>query len=238
MMEDISAPEVHTEADQLSAVEPRYVCWLDLMGVQNTMSTSLEESTIDMLNLHIAVDEALDRDNIAHYPVMDGVYLTTDSRRKILPFLRTVFSKLAKDNIENQDTPYVYIPRAAVAYGPAIHGSDISDSANEDFMTDSDYVDSLLIGLPMIQAIQSESSAPPFGIYVHESARAFAPDGEDPIERIWHEWFRYVDDDIESLLLDTLNEYYDWCENAHREIEYPMEDIERHREMAEQYFSE
>lgn len=238
MMENISAPEVHTEADQISAVKPRYVCWLDLMGVKNTMSTSLEETTIHMLNLHIAVDEALDRDNISHYPVMDGVYLTSDSRKTILPMLRTVFSKLAKDNIENQDAPYTYVPRASIAYGPAIHGKDIADEAAEEFITGSDYSDSLLIGLPMIQSISAESSAPPFGIYIHESARAFAPDGEEPIERIWHEWFRYVDDNIEGLLLDTLNEYYDWCENNYREINYPIEDIERHREMADQYLSD
>ncbi|ELZ79432.1 hypothetical protein C455_07607 [Haloferax larsenii JCM 13917] len=237
MMEDISVPEVRTEADQLSAVEPEYVCWLDLMGVQNTMSTSVEESTIDMLNLHVAVDEALDRDNITHYPVMDGVYLTADSRRTILPFLRTVFSKLAKDNIENKEPPYNYVPRAAVSYGPVIHGKDISDGANEEFMTNSDYAESLLIGLPMIQAIKGESKAPPFGIYIDESARAFAPDGEDPIERIWHEWFRYTEDDFGDLLLDTLEDYYDWCESSYHEINYELEDIERHREMANQYFT-
>jgi hypothetical protein len=39
----------------------------------------------------------------------------------------------------------------------------------------------LLIGMPMIHAYQTERQAPPFGIFVHESARSFAPGNEVPL---------------------------------------------------------
>ncbi|WP_254272953.1 hypothetical protein [Haloarcula marina] len=234
-MEDIEAPHVYTNSDQLSGVTEEYVCWLDLMGIKGAMSRSIETSAIDILNLHVAVDETIDRNEITHYPVMDGVYLTSESKEDMQQLLIGVFSKLAKDNIENRDREYTYIPRGALSYGPIIHGENISDEANESFMTSSDYADTLLIGLPMIQAIESESKAPPFGIFIDQSARAFAPDGEDPIERRWYEWYRYLDDEIEELLYNTLEDYYEWCEsNAHR-VQYPKEDIKRHRTMAKEY---
>lgn len=235
MMEDIDVPHVYTDADQLSAITEEYVCWLDLMGVRGTMSRSLETSSIDILNLHVAIDDELDRDAITHYPIMDGVYATSDDKQEMLEFLSGVFGKLAKDNIENRDTEYTYIPRASLSYGPILHGKNLTDGVNEDFMTNSDYAESLLLGLPMIQAVQNEPNAPPFGIYIDQSARAFAPDGDDPIERTWHEWFRYIDDDITDLLYQNLGEYYDWCSSNSHLLEYEKESIKKHREMAEQY---
>ncbi|WP_058825921.1 hypothetical protein [Haloferax sp. Q22] len=235
MMEDIEVPHVYTDSDQLSGVTKEYVCWLDLMGIQNTMATSVETSAIDILNLHVAVDEAMDRDEVTHYPIMDGVYLTSKSKDSMLELLQDVFAKLAKDNIENRKPQYVYIPRASLAFGPIVHGENLDDGVNEEFITGSDYAESLLLGLPMIQAVQNEPKAPPFGIYIDESARAFAPSGQEPIERTWYDWFIFLKDDIDELLYNTLEEYYDWClENSHR-INYPKEDIEKHQTKAEQY---
>ena len=235
MMEDIDVPHVYTDADQLSAITEEYVCWLDLMGVRGTMSRSLETSAIDILNLHVAIDDELDRDAITHYPIMDGVYATSDDKQEMLEFLSGVFGKLAKDNIENREPEYTYIPRASLSYGPILHGENLTDGVNEEFMTNSDYAESLLLGLPMIQAVENEPNAPPFGVYIDQSARAFAPDGDEPIERTWHEWFRYLDDDISDLLYQNLDEYYDWCSSNSHLLEYEKESIERHREMAEQY---
>ncbi len=238
MVEEINVPHVYTDSNQLDGITKEYVCWLDLMGVRGTMSRSLETSAIDILNLHVAVDDAIDRDAVTHYPIMDGVYLTSDDKMSMLELLSDVFGKLAKDNIENRSAEYTYIPRASLSYGPILHGENISEDVNQDFVADSDYVESLLLGLPMIQAVENETKAPPFGIFIDKSARAFAPDGDEPIERVWHEWFRYVDDDISSLLYQTLEEYYEWCESNSYFLEYSKEDIEEHREMAEQYLLE
>jgi len=237
MMEDIDVPKVYTASDQLDNVSEEYVCWLDLMGFRGSMSKSLEQSAIYMLNLHVAVDEEMNRDKITHYPVMDGVYLTTDDQDAMLDLLADVFSKLAKDNIENQPTKYTYVPRASLSYGPILHGENIGEDANADFINGSSYAESLLLGLPMIQAIENESKAPPFGIYVDQSARAFSPN-DDPIEKRWYEWFRHFDDDISDLLLQTLDEYYDWCRLNSYSLRYSKEKIAQHKEKAEQYLSE
>lgn len=119
-----------------------------------------------------------------------------------------------------------------------IHGKEVPQRANWDFFDDDNtYPDSLIIGAPITQAFRGETKAPPFGIFVDESARAFAPEDNRPMDRRWYEWFRHHTpyQNLARELGDRLQEYYDWCdENAHR-INYPTSKIQEHQEMAEEY---
>ncbi|SEW22886.1 hypothetical protein [Natrinema salifodinae] len=241
MLDDVDVPRVYTDSEQLSGITEEYVCWLDLMAVRGTMSRSLETSAITILNLHVAIDDALDRETMTHYPIMDGVYLTSENKWDMLNTLGDIFSKIAKDNIENANTEYMYIPRASLSFGPILHGKNIPEELNREFVGNSDYIESILLGLPMIQAVENEPNAPPFGIYVDKSARAFAPGDDDPIETPWHRWFRYIDEDADALgseLYDELSEYYKWCKSNSNYLEYPEEDIEKHKSMAEEYLTQ
>ncbi|MFD1527489.1 hypothetical protein, partial [Halolamina salina] len=61
------------------------------------------------------------------------------------------------------------------------------------------------------------------------------------IETPWHRWFRYIDEDADALgseLYDELSEYYKWCKSNSNYLEYPEEDIEKHKSMAEEYLTQ
>jgi len=209
------------------------------MGTQNQMSTSLEESAIDMFSVHVAIDDIKSDYDVNVYPIMDGAYIVSKEQQPLRDFLSDTIAKIAKDNVHSDsDIRYTYIIRAAVAFGPVVHGEQIPDRANSDFFQDSNsYPDSLIIGAPITQAFRGETRAPPFGIFIDESARAFAPEDTRPMDRRWYEWFRHhtpyknLARDLES----RLQTYYDWCkDNTHR-IGYSTEKIEEHRQMAEEY---
>lgn len=238
-IDDIEPPTVNTRDNTLSGVEDAYVCWLDLMGAQNQMSTSLEESAIDMFNVHVAIDDVKSDYDVDVYPIMDGAYIVSKEQQPLRDFLSDTIAKIAKDNVHSDsDIRYTYIIRAAVSFGPVVHGKEIPDRANSDFFEDSNsYPDSLIIGAPITQAFRGETQAPPFGIFIDESARTFAPDENRPMDRRWYEWFRHhtpyqnLARDLES----RLQSYYDWCEaNTHR-IGYSKKKIEEHRQMTEEY---
>jgi predicted RNA-binding protein with TRAM domain len=90
----------------------------------------------------------------------------------------------------------------------------------------------------MVQAFEYEREAPPFGVYVHESARSFAPDerNEEPFNYVWWKWFQPVDRAIAVELREILDEYYEWATNNSRRIENDLERIDEHEKLAKQYF--
>ena len=59
-----------------------------------------------------------------------------------------------------------------------------------------------MLGIPLVQAFLAESGAPPFGIYVHESARSFAPPNQSPISHILWRW--WLSDDTNKKLAAKL----------------------------------
>jgi len=98
--------------------------------------------------------------------------------------------------------------------------------------------DSILMGLPMAQAYREEGSAPPFGLAVDSSARAFAPDGDEPFRFIWLNWFRYSDPKIDpAQLLAHLEQYFAWQEAHSTVTGYGPERIAHHRKLAREYFT-
>ena len=61
--------------------------------------------------------------------------------------------------------------KGALAKGTLQHGSQISSEVSPVMASRVGYKQHLLFGMPMIQAFNAEKNAPPFGIYIHESAR-------------------------------------------------------------------
>ena len=233
---DEGAMNLYFNAAALPEPATEYVAWIDVMGMQAWMSRSLHVSANFMCKLHVAVlRHAID--NVKVYPIMDGFYATSPTKADIERFLQFVLGDVADEFIETQEHRHRFIIKGAVAFGPVVHGSDISADASREIACNTQYGQTLLLGMPMVQANSSERFAPAFGIYVHESARSFCPTGEQPFRTIWWNWER-EDSRRWSRLKSALREYYDWCSERAGSIGYEPERIDMHRRMMEQYFVE
>lgn len=218
--------------------DPRneYVAWVDIMGTRISMSRSLPASANFVFKLHEAALRARSQ-NVILYPVMDGFYASSANQDSILTLLRVVFQGVAQEfNKSNQK--HRFIIRGAVAFGPVIHGQDIPPKASRIMGKNKPYRDNVLLGLPMVQASTTEKSAPPFGIFVHESARTFSPDGEKPLSHIWWKWWKWGEKNVGTWykLRKELESYYEWCTSGGGDGGYDPARISAHRTLARQYF--
>jgi hypothetical protein len=130
-----------------------------------------------------------------------------------------------------------FIIRGGLAFGPTIHGRDVQQQASNILANNTQYRDSILLGLPMVQSHLGERNAPPFGVFVHESARSFAPQGQQPIHHAWWRWANNSNQATWASLVKNLPLHLDWCAQHALPIGYPVERIEVHKKMMEQYFA-
>lgn len=221
------------DADHLPPSSPEYVVWVDVMGIQVAMSCSLARSANFIFKLHTAALQAPNR-NVTMYPVMDGLYASSASQNDILNFVKSVMRDVATEFIRETNMHHRFVVKGALAFGPVIHGNAIPQLASTTLHRNQSYRDSLLLGLPMVQANACEKLAPPFGIYVHESARSFAPIQTDPIHVIWWKW-QNPSHPVWGQLGAELDQYFDWCEERAGAIGYECPRIIAHRVMAKQY---
>jgi hypothetical protein len=177
---------LYFNAKALPAPTNEYVAWVDVMGVQSAMSRSLNITANFVFKLHTAALQAPNTAGLRLYPVMDGLYIASSNQAAILDFLRSVFSAIAETFINETENMHRFIVRGALAFGPVIHGANVKSSAAKVFGTPAggNYKDAILLGMPMVQSHLAEKDAPPFGIFVHESARAFAPAGAVPLHHV------------------------------------------------------
>lgn len=225
--------KIFVDSSKLPASSNEYVCWLDLMGTSSIMSQSLERATNFILRLHAAVLMHKTA-NISVYPMLDGVYLTTSSKKEIEALLQNVFLTLAAE-FTGAASQHKFIPKAAIAYGPVVHGCQISNAVNQDIAKNKHIKDSILLGLPVIEANAGEKLAPPFGVFVDISARSFAPARTKPFPHVWWRWFNKRDK-IRKEMLDSITKHYEWVDKNKFNQTYPADRIAKHKEMALEYF--
>lgn len=220
------------------------MAWLDVMGMGAVASRSVMEAAIKTFKLHIASLAAYEASSGPHkqqlnmYPMMDGIYLISSDKAALIELLNSVFIALGKNVVDTDEFKFILIIKGTIAYGPIIEGEQL-DGSNE-LLKDTQHKARTMVGLPIIQAFKSEEIAPPFGVHVHESARAFAPEGEVPLNSVWWEWFRPWGDDTnqEDLARDVhekLDHYYDWCQRNSERIGYDTDSITEHRGLVDQY---
>ena len=205
-----------------------YVLWVDIMGTKNSMSSSVKTCTFFICRLHAAILGAASR-NIHVYPVMDGAYVTSESDKEMADFIKKLFNALSDTLIEEENDFHRFLVKGALAYGPITHGKDIPSSCSKGFGDNRAYVDSILLGMPMIQASKGEKKAPPFGIFCDESARI----ASHIFEHRWHKWFARSRAPKVSRAVQS---YFDYAIEHFFELNYPKEKIQEHSEMAKQYF--
>lgn len=221
-------------AGQLPLPGNAYVAWIDVMGVQSAMSRSLSIASNFIFKLHVAGLEA-PHNQLRLYPVMDGIYVVSDRCGPLLAFIEHVFSAIADEFVSTPDNHHRFLIKGAVAFGPFVHGRDVPQAASDTLHLNANYRNAVLLGMSMIQSHLGERSAPPFGVFVHESARAFAAAGDQPFRQVWWEWFRQHHQALAQELRQELNDYFDWCAARSGAILYDRDRIAAHRQMAEQY---
>jgi hypothetical protein len=224
-------------ADCLPAASPEYVAWADVMGTQVAMSRSIKTSANYIFKLHIAALKSPST-GITLYPVMDGMYVAAPRQADILNFLRSVFEIVAEEFNGATEPQYRFMIRAALAFGPVIHGSSIPRNASFDLDDHKGYSNAILLGLPMVQAHLGERHAPPFGVFIHESARSFAPVGDTPLPFVWWRWRDSGNNGTWATLSGKLEEHFKWCAERSLSLEYDKQRIGIHTDMAKQYFLE
>lgn len=220
-----------------------YVCWLDVMGTANQMLRSLPIAANFVFKLHSAVLEAFeeledDGGAIRLYPVMDGVYITSTRRRPLQRLLNQCFRRVVNTFLSEKKHFHQFLVRGCVSFGPVYHGADLDERTARVLKGNVRVRDSILMGLPMAQAYRGESDAPPFGVAAHSSARAFAPEGDEPFRFIWLDWFHASRPPVEvKPLLEKLDLYFDWQRDHHNMTGYDPARIDHHRRLAHEFFT-
>jgi hypothetical protein len=220
--------------------QSEYVAWIDVMGIAPLMGRSFDIGANFMYKLHIAVLQA-PRAGVTVYPIMDGVYAVSPSQGNILDFVGSVFNRCAEEFLSRDQPFHQFLIRSAIACGQVIRGANVPDAAaaqtpdqQSPLTLVPNYKDALLMGLPMVQAHTAERLAPPFGVYVHESARSFAPAQQMPIRFLWWKWGIPANRNWQRLL-PGLSRYFGWCRKNSMSIGYEVSRIDAHESMAVQY---
>lgn len=230
---------IYFNGKKLPHPQLKYVCWLDVMGTKNIMSESVQKSANFIFKLHIALLESKKGlDNIFLYPLMDGAYILSSSREEITDFLAKTLSILAVNFSEEQENRHRFLVRGALAFGPVYEGKFIDNSANYIFSEFESYKNSLILGMPITQAFTDEKKAPPFGIYICESARAFAPQGKDVFKCRWFKW-QYQNGLNKGFDCNKLvaagKEYFEYVKENKLEMEYDK--FDEHQSLFTECFS-
>lgn len=228
-------------ARELPEPSPAYVCWLDVMGADSAMRRSTRIAANFVMKLHAAALEARTPAPaaIALYPAIDGVYIISPQQRHTLSYLKDVMRRLALTFVLEDEPIHRFMLRGGVAFGPVARGDD-SHGGNFALLREQGYRSRICIGMPLPQAFSAASRSSPFGIYIHESVRTFAPDGSRPLAFThwpWWTWFERQDDTVLAVELKAkLLDHLEWCSNHHSTVLYPSEAIDRHRELCREYF--
>ena len=215
----------------------RYVFWLDLMGARNAMKLSLSRAARSIMKIHSAALLAKDHHpELDINPVMDGVYGYVATRRSLQACLAEILKALANVFVQEKTASNRFMVRAGVSFGPLVPGTSLAEGAAI-LQTNRDYLGGTAIGMAISHAYEAEGCAPPFGVYIHESARAFAPSSPDAYAYLTNLWDWCEDDDVLTWgLRRALLEHFDWLGKHPVGAQYEPEALAKHKSLATEYF--
>jgi len=231
------------DADKLGSSENNYVCWIDVMGSKEHLRISPSIASNFIFKLHIALLESLEKiedshqQNLVFYPIMDGAYITSRTQKSLELLLCPAMKSLANLFIKENNNKHRFMVRGAIAFGPVFHGKNIQEEASKILARQRNITNKILIGLPIVQANEAESKAPPYGIVIHETARAFAPDGENPVTFVWLNWNKGNGSARLDSLDEALKSYFSWHRERPNVTGYSLKQIDRHSKLAEELIS-
>jgi hypothetical protein len=232
------------DSQKLPEIRQSYVAWLDLMGAQSIMRRSLASATNFVMKIHVSCQTVIqgdDHSDIDLYPMIDGVYIVTPRQPALLDFLKAVLTKLALAFIFEENPLYRFLVRGAIAFGPLIKGEDMLECSKA-LQRSPEYCSRVALGMPLTQAWDAEKKAAPFGIYIHESARAFAPGRTKPLGGThWKWWLQRKtaqDDELYAHLKTAIEKHYVWVAAHPTTLLYESGRIAAHADLAREYFAD
>lgn len=225
--------DIRVDTAQLKRVVSKktYVCWIDIMGTKDTMLESIEKASNFILRFHSFCIKAIkNKSKVKCYPLMDGAFITSTDFSAVRTVIASVFKDLAEVFLTEDCFAHQFVVRGAIAYGDIVHGGNITDEICTDIANEDSYKSSLLFGLPMIQAYKSENEAPPFGIYIHESARTI-----NGLQGRYYAWCN--EERLRNQLKENLTLYFNWCEKFSNYLKLDNEKINVYKKKVDEFFS-
>ncbi|MNS15179.1 hypothetical protein D3C72_468100 [compost metagenome] len=181
--------------------------------------------------------------------INDGCYLASRSKFHLLTTLQHVMMSLSSLFIATPNPKHKFMVRGGIAFGPVYSKVELQACFSRKFLSKHQlFLDQVLFGPPIIQAYLSESAAVPFGIAVHESARAFAGPGETPFSL--NHWFWWQKQDgipnppgtpplgnLATVLRIDLCDHLDWMAETNLFNGLPIDKIKQWQKATLQYFA-
>lgn len=235
---------IYFEKNHLQPAKGEYVLWCDGMGTGQELHRNLDNAAVFVFQMHMAFSKAREGyENVRFYPVMDGMYITTPCRETLEDLIAEAFSTLAKMFIGGYGTKNKFMIRGGIAYGPVIHGEDISDDAFKGVEIEHSLKSAILLSPAMVAANKVETQAPPFGIYVDDSAKVL-PVLADPADKgfissLFQWWNRTRHEEYRptaTRLYEQINFYFKKAEAHSVGMNYNIDRIKAHKKIAEEYF--
>jgi hypothetical protein len=206
------------------------------MGMQSMLQRSLLTSANAIFKFHAAaLEEQIS--TVYIYPIMDGLYAVSVDAEAMKSFFTNFFSRLAVHFIEKDDNEHRFLPRAAFAYGDIVHGEDVPSKSSKVFENHENYKSNLLIGPPVVRAHLTESSAPPFGISLDQTADLIRTDKQRKASHLWWPWYQNTNVQLITELMVKMDKYFEWCSERSGAIDYDSSRINLHRKVAKEYFT-
>lgn len=216
-------------------VQNRYVAWVDVLGTKAALLVSHARAANFVMRLHAACIEP-SRRGIDLFPMNDGFYACADRWGPLREFLNKVYGRLAECFTTAKNSKHRFLIRGAVAYGPVSSGQELAgDNRTLGGTAGTEHIKGVVLGMPLAQTVEAERTAPPFGIVVHESARAFHPEGGHPIPDVFCKWWTAAAP-LPPGFKEALREHYDWLAERPCTSLYPADARKRHWDLACEYF--
>ena len=210
---------MEVNADNL-APESKYVCWIDIMGTKNTMKQSLARASNFILKFHSKVIQA-QQGNIISYPLMDGVFITCKNLETLKQTINSIFTEIATMFTQETNFDHKFLIRGALAKGEIIDGCEINNNICKNINELQNYRDALLLGMPMIQAIEAEHYAPP--LFKNLQGR-------------YYQW-SVNNIQLQGKLKKHIDNYFKKCSTQYHHLEMEKEKIKLYQELNNEYFA-
>jgi hypothetical protein len=242
--------ELNFNSEHLEAAPNAYVGWLDLMGAGHVMGTSVQKTANFLARLHIAVERARRATNFAGrlLPINDGIFIVSTKKREFISLLGHAMIMLSANFIAVPRPHDRFLLRGGIAYGPVYFGEMLNGGLRpKKFRDGASFMNSLMFGPALIQAYRSENSAPPYGIAVHESARAFHPPDEQPFRMTHWMWWAPNEEvdypqrippltELKDCLSEDLVKHFQWLADSRIYHGLDAAKINHWRDQCQEYF--
>jgi hypothetical protein len=187
--------------------DKKYAIWVDIMGAGNTMRDSMHRAVNIISRLHLSIQyiHSIKEENETFeiIPVNDGCFILT-KRKDIALKIISNLNLLMGYYFIKRNNPWERFPiRISISYGPVVNTEILYHKTKlEKIKNLPDYA----FGPAIIQAYECERNCPPFGVYIHESARAFSNKEDSIFTGKYHRWW-FDSKTKSSVSMDTFGNH-------------------------------